>query len=72
MFAILGDGGIHAAVPDGVWNEVKDIVVGGLAEGKPAEGLASGIRLAGQQLSTHFPVKANDVNELSNDISFGS
>ena len=72
MFAILGDGGIHAAVPDGFWNEVKDIVVGGLAEGKPAEGLASGIRLAGQQLSTHFPVKENDVNELSNDISFGS
>ena len=72
MFAILGDGGIHAAVPDGFWNEVKDIVIGGLAKGKPAEGLASGIRLAGQQLSTHFPVKANDVNELSNDISFGS
>ena len=72
MFAILGDGGIHAAVPDGFWNEVKDIVVGGLVEGKPAKGLASGIRLAGQQLSTHFPVKENDVNELSNDISFGS
>ena len=72
MFAILGDGGIHAAVPDGFWNEVKDIVIEGLAAGKPAEGLASGIRLAGQQLSTHFPVKANDVNELSNDISFGS
>lgn len=72
MFAILGDGGIHSAVPDGFWIEVKDIVIEGLAAGKPAEGLASGIRLAGQQLSTHFPVKANDVNELSNDISFGS
>ena len=72
MFAILGDGGINAAVPDGFWNEVKDIVIGGLALGKPAEGLAAGIRLAGRQLSSHFPVKANDANELSNDISFGS
>ncbi len=70
-FAILGDGGINAAVPDGFWNEVKDKVIAGLAAGTPAEGLASGIRLAGQQLSTHFPLEANDSNELSNDISFG-
>ena len=71
-FAILGDAGIHAAVPDGFWNEVRDQVIAGLSEGKPAEGLASGICLAGQQLSTHFPLEANDINELSNDISFGS
>ena len=71
-FAILGDAGIHAAVPDGFWNEVRDQVIAGLSVGKPAEGLASGIRLAGQQLSTHFPLEANDINELSNDISFGS
>ena len=71
-FAILGDAGIHAAVPDGFWNEVRDQVIAGLSAGKPAAGLASGIRLAGQQLSTHFPLEANDINELSNDISFGS
>ena len=71
-FAILGDGGINAVVPEGFWNEVKDIVIVGLEAGNPAEGLASGIRLAGQQLSNHFPVKENDTNELSNDISFGS
>lgn len=71
-FAILGDGGINAVVPDGFWNEVKDTVIAGLAGGNPAEGIASGIRLAGQQLSTHFPVEENDINELSNDISFGA
>ena len=71
-FAILGDGGIHAAVPDGFWNEVKDQVIVGLVAGKPAAGLASGIRLAGQQLSNHFPLESDDINELSNDISFGS
>ena len=71
-FAILGDGGIHAAVPDGFWNEVKDQVIVGLVAGKPAAGLASGIRLAGHQLSNHFPLESDDINELSNDISFGS
>ena len=71
-FAILGDGGINAVVPEGFWNEVKDTVIAGLAARNPSEGLASGIRLAGQQLSAHFPLEANDINELSNDISFGS
>ena len=71
-FAILGDGGINAVVPEGFWNGVKDTVIAGMSAGNPAEGLASGIRLAGQQLSNHFPVKENDTNELSNDISFGS
>ena len=71
-FAILGDGGINAVVPNNFWNEVKNRVIDGLTTGKPAEGLASGIRLAGEQLSEHFPLEANDINELSNDISFGS
>ena len=71
-FAILGDGGINAVVPDNFWNEVKNRVIDGLTTGKPGEGLASGIRLAGEQLSAHFPLEANDINELSNDISFGS
>ena len=53
-------------------NDVKNRVIDGLASGKPAEGIASGIRLAGEQLSAHFPLEANDINELSNHISFGS
>ena len=39
-FAILGDGGINAVVPEGFWDEVKDTVIVGLAAGNPAEGLA--------------------------------
>ena len=72
QFAILGDGGINAAVSEGFWDGVKDTVITGLSQGKPGEGLAAGIRLAGEQLSAHFPVAEDDVNELSDDISFGS
>ena len=72
QFAILGDGGINAVVPEGFWDTVKNTVIAGLAEGKAGEGLAAGIRLAGEQLAAHFPVADDDVNELSDDISFGS
>jgi uncharacterized membrane protein len=36
-----------------------------------AEGLAAGIIKAGEQLKQHFPFKSDDINELSNEISFG-
>ena len=72
QFAILGDGGINAVVPNDFWDEVRDTVIEGLAEGNAVEGLAAGIRLAGEQLAAHFPIAADDVNELSDDISFGS
>ena len=72
QFAILGDGGINAVVPEGFWDAVKNTVIAGLSEGKSGEGLAAGIRLAGEQLAAHFPVADDDVNELSDDISFGS
>lgn len=72
QFAILGDGGINAVVPNDFWDGVRDTVIQGLAAGNAVEGLAAGIRLAGDQLAAHFPVAADDVNELSDDISFGS
>ena len=35
-----------------------------------AEGLAEGILMAGEQLKEHFPYTGNDINELSDTISF--
>ena len=36
-----------------------------------AEGLEKGILMAGNQLKEHFNYQTNDINELSDDISFG-
>ena len=36
-----------------------------------AEGLITGIILTGEQLKKHFPYQTDDVNELSDEISFG-
>jgi uncharacterized membrane protein len=70
-FAILGDAGLNAKVPEGFWNDINDTVIALFKEGKYSEGLTKGIIMAGEQLKKHFPFQANDVNELSDDISFG-
>lgn len=71
-FAVIGDGGINAVVPDNFWDEVKDVVLTDFKAGRYVEGLAKGIQLAGQQLKSYFPYdQKGDTNELKDDISFG-
>jgi uncharacterized membrane protein len=71
-FAVIGDGGINAVVPDNFWDEVKNVVLTDFKAGKYVEGLAKGIQLAGQQLKSYFPYdQKGDTNELKDDISFG-
>jgi uncharacterized membrane protein len=69
-FAILGDAGINAVVPSGFWDEISLLLAKNFREGHFTEGLCEGIVMAGQQLKTHFPYKGDDVNELSDEISF--
>ncbi|GAB4330262.1 MAG: TPM domain-containing protein [Bacteroidales bacterium] len=71
-FAIIGDEGINRVVPDGFWDEVRDVMLEHFREGRFAQGLVEGIQLAGKQLKEHFPYQTDDVNELSDDISFGN
>ena len=69
--AILGDAGINAVVSNDFWKETKNLLVTAFKKGEYSKGLSEGIRLAGVQLKEHFPVANDDVDELSNDISFG-
>jgi uncharacterized membrane protein len=69
-FAILGDGGLNSKVPAGFWNEISEHLKKNFKEGKFTEGLSEGIIMAGNQLKRHFPYKKNDINELSDEISF--
>jgi len=69
-FAIIGDAGINSKVPSGFWNEISDLLIKRFRENKFTEGLSEGIILAGKQLKTHFPCRKDDVNELSDEISF--
>ena len=70
-FAILGDVGINQKVADNFWDEIKNHVISNFKEGSYSKGLSEGIIMAGEQLKQHFPYATDDVNELSDDISFG-
>jgi uncharacterized membrane protein len=70
-FAVLGDAGINKVVPENFWDEVRNIMLNHFRENRFTEGLEEGITLAGQQLKKHFPFKHDDVNELSDEISYG-
>jgi uncharacterized membrane protein len=69
-FAIIGDSGINAAVPENFWNNIKEILLDHFRNEKFAEGLIKGILMAGNQLRDHFPRSEDDINELPDDISF--
>jgi len=70
-FAILGDGGINAKVPENFWESVKEAVLEQFKLDNQTEGLVRGILMAGEKLKAHFPYQKDDVNELSDEISFG-
>ncbi len=70
-FAIVGDKGINAEVPHGFWDDIKKQMTIKFKENKFVEGLVYGISEAGKHLKKHFPHHVDDINELSDDISFG-
>ena len=69
QFAILGDAGIHQHVGDDYWNSTRDQLRTDFNEAEFATGIERAIMDIGEKLKHFFPIDANDVNELSNQIS---
>jgi uncharacterized membrane protein len=70
-FAIIGDAGINKVVPEGFWNDIKEMMIGHFKKGEFAIGLINGIEKTGEHLKQYFPWQENDVNELPDEISYG-
>jgi len=70
-FAVIGDRAINAVVPDAFWDDLKNVQLNYFREEKFTEGLIEGISKVGTYLKKHFPYETDDVNELSDEISFG-
>lgn len=70
-FAVVGDEGIHAVVPPGFWEEIRDAMAGDFRRGRFCEGVCHGIAAIGQHLKAYFPGQPDDRNELPDKISEG-
>jgi uncharacterized membrane protein len=68
QFYILADEGINRKVSKETWYELRDEIQNQFREGKFSSGLIHGIEKVGKILSEHFPIKADDKNELSNKV----
>lgn len=69
IFAIIGDKGINAKVPEDFWDKTKNTMTAHFREQQVVEGIVAGIRIAGEQLKHYFPVADDDINELPNDVA---
>lgn len=70
-FAIIGDSGINIVVEEHFWEEVKELMAVYFKTGDFVTGLEKGVELAGRKLKKHFPYHRDDINELSDEISYG-
>ena len=69
-FAILGDIGIDKKVPKDFWLSVTNTVLNKFKNNNFALGLEKGILEAGEKLKEFFPYQDDDINELSDEISY--
>lgn len=68
--AILGDKGINDLVPDGFWDEAIGVLTHYLCRHSPVDGICRAVALIGDRLKNYFPADREDINELSNEVSY--
>lgn len=69
-FAIIGDKAIHEVVTENFWDSIRNKMLNHFRENRFTEGLVEAITETGLKLKKYFPYQTDDVNELSDDISF--
>ncbi|MDC0358604.1 hypothetical protein OAO01_07290 [Oligoflexia bacterium] len=70
IVTVKGDRAISEKLNDQDWLGICQAIIAGLKRKDPASGLRSGILKSGELLSAHFPIEANDDNEIPNEIHF--
>jgi putative membrane protein len=65
---ILGDRGVHERVGGEGWQRMVDSVVVAIQSGQAGKGVLAAIDAIGVVLAEHFPPRADDVNELADDV----
>ena len=65
---VLADEGINAKVTQDTWQQVVELVLQGIREGRAADGLCEAIDRCGKLVAERFPIRAGDTDELRNLI----
>jgi putative membrane protein len=68
---VLADRGINNVVPVNTWDGIVEMITNGMHRGDTCEALCAAIESCGRLLAEHFPVKVDDTNELSNNLTTG-
>lgn len=70
--AIVGDVELNKVVPSHFWDDECALMISHFKQGKLVTGLCAGIEEVGKELAMFFPAENDEINELTNDISFGN
>jgi uncharacterized membrane protein len=70
-FAIFGDEAIHKVMGDEGWKALSDQLAEYFRKGQFCEGLTQIIYKIGEMLAKPFPPAAENIDELTNEPSFG-
>jgi putative membrane protein len=65
---VLGDDGISAKLMESDWEHICDAIIKDFKEKQYTNGIVEGINLSGKLLTQHFPAKAEDKDELANEL----
>lgn len=65
---VLADRGINNVVPANTWDGIVQKITDGMHRGETCHALCAAIDMCGRLLEEHFPVKDDDVDELTNLI----
>lgn len=66
---VLADEGIASRVPQDAWNAIIADLVKSAKAGQLADGYVQAVSAAGQLLAAHFPIGADDRNELDDHLA---
>jgi putative membrane protein len=68
LVAVAADDAVEDALDEAAFDPAAEAVLSGLRAGEPARAVVDGIRLVGEVLAARFPIRPDDVNELSNEL----
>ncbi len=69
--AIIGDKGINELVGEGFWDSTYQLMRDQFTAGQLCKGICMAIENVAIKLKEFFPYSDDDINELSDDISYG-